>query len=139
MQLACWILARVEVGAVEREGVVVEDAGDFELVTKGRMLKVAVANGSAVLEREATVDSAKGWAWGFFGFELLSGWLPVKGVELSGLVAIEAFFPLLLQVTDAAWDVSNTPRNRVLAREADLGGMKAFEDEFFGFCESGCE
>jgi len=94
MQLACWIVAREEFGAVVGKGVVVEDAGDFELIAKGRMVKVAFADGSAVLEREATSDSAKSWAWGFFGFELFG--LPIEGVCLASFVAVEAFFPLSL-------------------------------------------
>ncbi len=88
------IVAGEEIRAIVGKGVVVEDAGDFELVAKGRVLEVAFADGSAVLEREAASDSAKSWAWGFFGFELLG--LPFEGVCLAGFVAVEAFFPLSL-------------------------------------------
>ena len=110
--------------------MVVEDAGDFELVAKSRMLKIAVADGSSVLERETASDSAQSWAWGF----VLRRFLPLECVKLSCLPAIEAFFPLSLQSCELDQSVSATPLDQVFATKVELVRMKTFADEFLGFC-----
>ena len=120
--------------------MVVEDAGDFELVAEGRMLKVAVADGSAVLEREATSDSAKGWVGGFFGFDLLGSdsrigvRVALEGVCVSGLVLVEALLPLSLQFCEFDQRIATIVSSFVLVLEQELVRMAALEDECFGFC-----
>ena len=110
----------------------IEDAGDFEVVAEGRVIEVAVADGSAVLERETAGDSTKGWTWGFF---LRCFLLPSHDrlwLWLSGFEAVLAFDPLSLQAFNVAQVPNLVVRNTVAAVKTELIRMATLEDQFFG-------